>query len=515
MKNRALHLFIFISLIISLTIIPIKNDAIALFDPGSLATQVPNTVAAVTNKVTTYANKVIKITLQVYKSIEDFFKNLFSRKNTKIPGTKTIKESKIVDITDEAAVRDIFPTLFFRYPSNEPDDQLAYKHEGQEFFEDTIIEAFTAVRELEKKVTEIDMQIVTAEQNYTQAEDLNGGLYNKYMISATTDQVLIVIQELVAIKAQLTAAYAVHGEVEPLYISASTSETSANGENSEGTGLQETNKKQNKPEDYDLSDGKAVIDGQEYTYDKNTGTLVNSETGERMSSKELQAVMSSKNCPAGQEYKGSTSAGPICRPVTSTDEAPTEGTGAEEQEAACKAKGGTWVDAECVIPEEETPDEAPLPGTGFENVYNVDGGELEGVVVTAKDYSKEKQACQLKGGTWNSSTLSCKEKAFDEGLSGITSASQQEAASEEERKQEYQEAIQKLLKEGIEEVQKCNTEKNTCEQKIRQEIRESGNWNALDTKLKECSKAKQECLDANIKNRDETIAKLKQQYGQQ
>ena len=197
---------------------------------------------------------------------------------------------------------------------------------------------------------------------------------------------------------------------------------------------------------------------------------------------------------------------------TNTQNSTSEETNRAQED--CKAKGGTWVDAECVIPEEETPDEAPLPGTGFENVYDVDGGELEGVVVTAKDYSKEKQACQLKGGTWNSSTLSCKEKAFDEGLSGITSASQQEAASEEERKQEYQEAIQKLLKEGIEEVQKCNTEKNTCEQKIRQEIRESGNWNALDTKLKECSKAKQECLDANIKNRDETIAKLKQQYGQ-
>ncbi len=218
MKKIYIKIIIFFGLIISLGIISHPKDAVAFIDPGSLTTQVPNTVASVANKVTTYANKAIKMTLQAYKSIEDFFKNLFSRKKTKIPGTKKIKKSKVADITDEESIRNAFPKLFFRYPSNEPDDQLGYKHEGQEFFEDTMIEAFTAVRELEKKLTEIDTQIVEAEEKYTQADDLNGGLYNKYMISATTDQILIIIQELVAIKSQMTAAYAVHGEVEPLYI---------------------------------------------------------------------------------------------------------------------------------------------------------------------------------------------------------------------------------------------------------------------------------------------------------
>lgn len=220
MNKLCLKLFIFSCMVISLTFLPLKNDAMAFFDPGSLTTQVPNTVASVANKVTTYANKAIKATLQVYKSIEDFFKNLFSRKKTKIPGTKVIKESKVVDVSDEEAIREIFPELFFRYPSENPDEQLMYEREGQEFFEDTMIEAFTAVRELEKKMIELDTQIVTAEKEYTKADDLNGGLYNKYMISATTDQILIVIQELVAIKSQMTAAYAVHGEVDPIYMKA-------------------------------------------------------------------------------------------------------------------------------------------------------------------------------------------------------------------------------------------------------------------------------------------------------
>ena len=217
MKKTCLKLFIFMSMVVSLTILPLRNDACALFDPGSLATQVPNTITSAANKAATFANKMIKATLQVYKSIQDFFKSLFSRKETKIPGTKEIKESKIVDVSNEEEIRKVFPELFFTYPSNDPDEQLAYKREGQEFFEDTMIEAFTAVRELEKQLTKIDTQIVTAEKEYTKADDLNGGLYNKYMISATTDQILTVLQELVAIKSQMTAAYAVHGEVEPLF----------------------------------------------------------------------------------------------------------------------------------------------------------------------------------------------------------------------------------------------------------------------------------------------------------
>ena len=134
-----------------------------------------------------------------------------------IVGNHTVNHKSMPSLSEEE-IRKVFPGLFFRYPSSNPDDQLAYKHEGQEFFEDTMIEAFTAVRELEKKLTEIDTQIVTAEQQYTKADDMNGGLYNKYMISATTDQILMVIQELVAIRSQMTAAYAVHGEVEPLYM---------------------------------------------------------------------------------------------------------------------------------------------------------------------------------------------------------------------------------------------------------------------------------------------------------
>ncbi len=217
MFGKKIKLFILVMIIFSVLTLFSKAQAFPLFDPGSLASQVGNTVTATANKVTTFNNKVVKGILQTYKSIEDFFANLFTRKETKVPGTKEIKESKVADMSSEESIRETFPELFFRYPSFDPNIQLAYKHEGKEFFEDTMIEAFTAVREMEKQLIKLDEEIAKTEEDYSDAEDLNGGLNNIYMISAQTDKVMTIIQELVAIKSQMTAAYAVYGEVDPIY----------------------------------------------------------------------------------------------------------------------------------------------------------------------------------------------------------------------------------------------------------------------------------------------------------
>ena len=94
---------------------------------------------------------------------------------------------------------------------------------------------------------------------------------------------------------------------------------------------------------------------------------------------------------------------------------------------SCETVGGTWLGTECVIPEEEDPDEAPLPGTDNEKGYDVDGGMLDEVEVNGKDYSQEKQKCQTNGGTWNSSTMSCdyKEQAGEDSSTGSTENSSQ------------------------------------------------------------------------------------------
>lgn len=93
---------------------------------------------------------------------------------------------------------------------------------------------------------------------------------------------------------------------------------------------------------------------------------------------------------------------------------------------SCETVGGTWLGTECVIPEEENPDETPPPGTGFENENN-NGNELNNTAEEGKDYSQEKQKCQTNGGTWNSSTMSCdyKEQAGEDSSTGSTENSAQ------------------------------------------------------------------------------------------
>ena len=159
---------LFICLVVSLVFFSSRAEAIGFFDPGSMATQVVNGVNATLNKVSTIANKVVKGTLNKLKALVDKFTSRFNKKEeTKIPGTKEIKESKIADIYDENSIRPAFQKLFFEYPSDQERIQLQYDDKRREFYDDTIIEAFTAVRELEKNLVAIDKRIATAGTTYT------------------------------------------------------------------------------------------------------------------------------------------------------------------------------------------------------------------------------------------------------------------------------------------------------------------------------------------------------------
>lgn len=215
--------FLLIFFIFSFTCISSNAEAFlgllpgSVLDPGALATQLVDNVNAGINKVGTYLNGTVKRALNLIKSAVDKFDNLFSKKDGKIPGTKQILRSKIADIYDEASIRQAFKKLFFVYPSDQPRVMNNYRRKGREFYDDTLIESFTAVRELEKQLSKLDQKIIDSSKENSQASDYNGGLNNLYKLNITTDEILIVIQELVAIKAQMMAAEAVLERVEPLY----------------------------------------------------------------------------------------------------------------------------------------------------------------------------------------------------------------------------------------------------------------------------------------------------------
>lgn len=186
-------------------------------DPGAMATQIINDVNAEINRVGSLVMGNVKKALNNIKSLVDKFKNILSKKDNKVPGTKEIQESKAVDIYDENSIRPAFQELFFEYPSDQPRIQIAYKAKGREFYDDTLIEAFTAVRELEKSSLKLDQKIIDYTKETRDAKDRNQGLYNLYRINQATDELMMILQELVAIKAQMVAAGAVLNRVEPLF----------------------------------------------------------------------------------------------------------------------------------------------------------------------------------------------------------------------------------------------------------------------------------------------------------
>lgn len=190
---------------------------VPVFDPGSLATQLPNNVTATLNQVATLNSKLKKIKLSNLKSQLSKYLDKLDKSEVKIPGTKELTESSVADIYDEVSIREAYKKLFFTYPSDDIHIQNCYKKEGVEFFNDTVIEAFTAVRELEKEVIAYDDKIIEWQKEYTEADDYNIGLYNNFKTSQALDELMIIVQELIAIKTQLQAASAVQGVVEPLY----------------------------------------------------------------------------------------------------------------------------------------------------------------------------------------------------------------------------------------------------------------------------------------------------------
>lgn len=213
---------LFLSLVMGLSLISTKVEAFAFFDPGSGATQALNTVNETAGKVETFVNDTVKGNLNNIKSSVDKFTSNFmkKKKESKLPGTKEIVESKIAKNDDEVSVKTAITTIAFRYTSPMEIEQRKYREKRQELYEDIIIEAATAVDNVEKDLNTVDQQIATTISESSNAEDYNTALYNSYKMDLATDQVLTRVQELQAIKAQVISARAIADEVDPLYYGA-------------------------------------------------------------------------------------------------------------------------------------------------------------------------------------------------------------------------------------------------------------------------------------------------------
>lgn len=201
-------------------------------DPADDATYYLNVATNFVNNATTQMSVVtqtmnLQATSLLNKYVGKFqgFMGGMFKKKQELPATKKIEESTVADIYNPIDVQKAMYTMFFEYPAvcdDRSDQQNAqdckdYDKMREEFYQDTIIEIYTAVRELEKKFPEIEDSIASLETAL--AEGKNGAekpengnnaiiknLYNTY---DTLNTILKVIEEIEAMKIQYFATQAI------------------------------------------------------------------------------------------------------------------------------------------------------------------------------------------------------------------------------------------------------------------------------------------------------------------
>lgn len=207
---------------VSPTTDPATDVSFYLKGVGSSATNVSAQASSYMQEQT----KMVKAAKKKYTDkFSGFMGGMFKKKEKKaIPGSKTINKSKIADIYDPESVKKAMYKLFLAYPTTKKDKMACYGAKRVEFYEDTVIEVYTSVRQLEIQLKEIEAEIngltqtLVAGQGGSGAEsneDDNGVWKNYYTAFETMDELLQITEEVMAMKAQYEAAKAANNTIEP------------------------------------------------------------------------------------------------------------------------------------------------------------------------------------------------------------------------------------------------------------------------------------------------------------
>lgn len=166
---------------------------------------------------------------------------LFNKEKDKsnVATARTIKKSKIADITNEDSVAEAFRTLFLTYPDEamfkkfpgaEEVVKQAYREKAVEFSNDTMIEMYIAVRQIDERMKQLKAEFDALSNCYVKgsggsssscqgasATDEEIGIWsNYYKLNTIYDSMLKLTQELTALKAQYEVAQAIRSGIEPV-----------------------------------------------------------------------------------------------------------------------------------------------------------------------------------------------------------------------------------------------------------------------------------------------------------
>ena len=196
---------------------------------GTTAQSVAAQAQAVANEAT---SKVKSVKKKFMDKFTGFMGGLFQKKEKiSLPGTKTVKETEIADIYDADSVKKAMYQLFLAYPVDcdaGPDEfkQCSdYRAKAEEFYQDTVIEIYTTVRQLEEELFTLRQEVDNLSSTFAggtagsdgaeTGDDENGAWKNAYNAYETMDSILKITQELTAMKIQYEAAQLLRNQIKP------------------------------------------------------------------------------------------------------------------------------------------------------------------------------------------------------------------------------------------------------------------------------------------------------------
>ncbi|MFV0627073.1 MAG: hypothetical protein ACK5N8_06980 [Alphaproteobacteria bacterium] len=136
---------------------------------------------------------------------------------------KKITESKVADIYDEKSVSNAVYKLFLVQPSSDEKMIICYNEQRELFYKDTVAEIYTIVREVEKKLPEIEKELAATEELLKNGGGAVGDLDSNqvaldvgYQSSELLDRVVRMTEELTALQLQFEMTVAMQDSLVPL-----------------------------------------------------------------------------------------------------------------------------------------------------------------------------------------------------------------------------------------------------------------------------------------------------------
>ena len=170
------------------------------------------------------AQKGVKNAKAKYDEYKGYYEGVYNKEKAPLDGSKTIEESTIADISNPESIRRAMYDLFMVYPSNDEFEREAYTLKAKQFYQDTVIELYTTVRlieqdfndNIEKRIATMSQDLLSGENGASNTDDENGSWKNAYNAYKTMDDLMQILEELTAMKAQYEAVRAIKNNIRPV-----------------------------------------------------------------------------------------------------------------------------------------------------------------------------------------------------------------------------------------------------------------------------------------------------------